>query len=139
MEHPIFSFWQLCVCRTSEHVDCVTHLLRQGANAFCMTSGGDNCLHMAARNAHSHCLWHLLAAWVSVRHKPPCHLADAVFSDDVSQLKYVDLPNGKQQYHCRCLWLPLCQHALYWLLLSAQLCKWMADMEDLEAIEEAAD
>lgn len=83
-----------CSFGTSEHVDCITYLLRQGADAFLMTSGGDNCLHIAAKNAHSHCLWHLLAAWISVRHKPPCHLADAVFSDDLSQLKFVDLPNG---------------------------------------------
>lgn len=91
----------LHVCRTSEHVDCITYLLRQGADAFLMTSGGDNCLHIAAKNAHSHCLWHLLAAWISVRHKPPCHLADAVFSDDLSQLKFVDLPNGKVLSHVR--------------------------------------
>lgn len=80
--------------RTADHVDCITYLLSKGADAFCTTSAGDNCLHIAARNAHTHCIFHLLTAWVSVPHKPPCRLADAIFSDDVSQIKYVDLPNG---------------------------------------------
>ena len=86
------------LCRTAEHVDCVNYLLSKGADAFCMTSSGDNCLHIAARNAHSRCLWDLLSAWVSVHRKPPCHLADAVFSDDVSQLKYIDVPNGERSW-----------------------------------------
>ncbi|KAK9802701.1 hypothetical protein WJX73_008750 [Symbiochloris irregularis] len=85
----------MCACSfgSEAHVKCTSFLLARGADAFCTTSSGDNCLHIAARNAHQTMLWSLLAATVSLPLKPPCHLADAV-SDDVSQLKFVDVPNG---------------------------------------------